>query len=179
MRTGDRMCRQLAVGASGGRAGVRDCKMPCRNAGRPRSINILCGGPAFRPLAFLRIKCIRKVEQLFGLMRSSSNSPAAARRGNADCCLKFRGRCLRHIPHLRPTNGRAGDVDRRRRCRRLFEFLNTRCHRGKCRASPHPEEQREALRLEGRGREIFSILRDTRAFAYRLVRKVCNLSGRC
>ena len=33
----------------------------------------------------------------------------------------------------------AGDVDRRRRCGRLFEFLNTRRHPGKCRASPHPE----------------------------------------
>ena len=168
----------LAAFPNGGRAGVRDCKMPRRNAGKPRSIKIACGCPVFQPLAFLRIKFVRKVEQLFGLMRDFPK-PGYSWRGIVGCCLKFRGRCLRHTPHLRPTNGRAGDVDRRRRCRRLFEFPDTRCHRGKCRASPHPEEQRIALRLEGRGREISSILRDTRAFAHRLVRKVCNFSGQC
>jgi len=111
MRTGDRMFRQLAVGASGGRAGVRDCKMPRRNVGRPRSIILLVVAQRSGPLHFAGASTYPKSLQLFGLMRSSSNNPAAARRGNADCCLNFQTHAVipenrQAIPHPEPVEGR-------------------------------------------------------------------------
>ncbi len=130
LKAGDRMSKRFAAEASGGSAEVRNCKMPCRNAGKPRSIIVLvvarCSGP-------LHVASTRKVADFSDPVdaQETFQNPAPVARGIADGCLNV---CIHCLPGKCTRSPHPGAQSIGPKC--CETFRTSRCAPERCVSKP-------------------------------------------